>query len=146
MNTAEEFWQSKNGGKSSEEATEHGELITPSYAITLIEEFTQQNTLNRDKVMEILESNFGIIYSPTNIAPIYGIDKIYFDKIADAICSFSLPALSEDKIKNLWDKLWNDFSDISHIDESGVHNKKVGTMSFNDFKVAVYELTKPKEG
>lgn len=37
--TAEEFWQFKNGGKPSELSTIHEELITPSYCVSLIEEY-----------------------------------------------------------------------------------------------------------
>ena len=40
--TAEEFWQSKNGGKSSHDATNHEENITPIYAVRLMEQYKNE--------------------------------------------------------------------------------------------------------
>ena len=39
MKTAEEYWQEKNGGKSSSNATNDNELITPVYAVLLMEQY-----------------------------------------------------------------------------------------------------------
>lgn len=42
--TAEEFWQEKNGGASSEDLTMiHGVTISPMWAVALMEEFAQIN-------------------------------------------------------------------------------------------------------
>ena len=43
MKTAEEYYQYRNGGKSSKKATEDGELITPIYAVELMRDFMNIN-------------------------------------------------------------------------------------------------------
>jgi len=42
MKTAEEYWQSRNGGKSSELAFRHQEWISPIYAVELMKSYAKQ--------------------------------------------------------------------------------------------------------
>ena len=85
MKTAEEFLKEK--GYPSDHS------ITYEIA-KLMEEYAQQNTLNRDKVMEIVTSykiNFYSGFKP--------------DKMVDAICSLALPTLSENESYLVWQKV-----------------------------------------
>ena len=54
--TAEEFWQEKNGGASSEDLTfNHGVTISPTWTVALMEEYAKLNLreelINYDKWM-----------------------------------------------------------------------------------------------
>jgi|GEM_PF-5270700 len=61
MDKAEEFWQSKNGGKDSKTATEHGELITPIYAVKLIQQYAdEQKRETAINFYKWMESDFAI--------------------------------------------------------------------------------------
>jgi len=46
MKKAEEYWQEKNGGKSSSDAINDNELITPIYAVSLMESYTKQHAID----------------------------------------------------------------------------------------------------
>ena len=45
MKTAEEFWQEKNGGKSSYDATLDHELITPICAVSLMKLYAKEQAI-----------------------------------------------------------------------------------------------------
>jgi hypothetical protein len=77
-------------------------------------------TINRDKVMEILTSK--VMSS--------------LDEIADALCSLSLPTLSEEEIEKAF------YSFASPMLKHGEIKIFMGESSF---KSAIKELTKPKE-
>jgi hypothetical protein len=84
MKTAEEFLNDKFNGKGYEFKIHdwiNGQVSNYS-PCELLEEYAQQNTLNRDKVMEVLK------YHITADAGI-------LIELADALCSLSLPTLSE---------------------------------------------------
>ena len=53
MDKAEEFFQSKNGGKSSQLALEHGELISPIWAVELMEQYAQQ--VSRERAVKFIK-------------------------------------------------------------------------------------------
>ncbi len=56
----EEFWQLKNGGKSSKLALEHGELISPVWAVELMEQYADEvsrETFDSGWTLAIIEQN-----------------------------------------------------------------------------------------
>jgi len=85
MKTAEEYFEEFFG--------DIGEAIVDNHhAIEFAKKFASQNTLNRDKVMEVLKG-----FDIYKHSAIKGHDAAYdsaIGKIADAICSLSLPTLS----------------------------------------------------
>jgi hypothetical protein len=123
MKTAEEFLKEKNIDYS---------FFNTSLAkdvIKWMEEYAQQSTLNRDKVIEILDEASRI--KPKGMPS----GTIMFDKfplVADAICSLSLPTLSEGEI---YDKALLKYPRTTLYDEG----KREGYIA------ALKELTKPKE-
>ena len=48
--TAEDFWQSKNGGKSSDDCTRDFEFITPIFAVQLMEQYARQKLNLREEL------------------------------------------------------------------------------------------------
>ena len=56
-NKTEEFFQSKNGGKSSQLALEHGELISPVWTVELMEQYAQQREMDKQLKQLIEEIN-----------------------------------------------------------------------------------------
>lgn len=55
MDKAEEFFQSKNGGKSSILANKHGELISPIWAVELMDEYAQHVSREKDEEISQLK-------------------------------------------------------------------------------------------
>jgi len=89
-------------------------------------------TLNRDKVKEILRNNSYDCF-------ILSDDKLL--EITDALCSLSLPTLSEGEIEELYDSVpIPDYWD-GNIIETRAFNEGV----MEGIKAALKELTKPKE-
>ena len=90
-------------------------------------------TLNRDKVMEILRNELytrveGQIDDETTVI-IEGLEES-----ANAVCSLSLPALSEGDKEKLF---------LTHCHATNLLGASV--MDYDGFKAALKELTKPKE-
>ena len=92
MKTAKEFWRERELEKGSSEEEVDNIIDDMVEVFQFAEEYAQQNTLNRDKVMEIIDfntaENFKRYFNAT--APQY-----FFKEAADAICSLSLPALGD---------------------------------------------------
>jgi hypothetical protein len=90
-------------------------------------------TLNRDKVMDDLH----IFISQTIGATRGECDYPSIPELADALCSLSLPTLSEGEIDKAWEK---------HHKMGWPHEyAENGCMNKDDFKAAIKELTKLKE-
>jgi hypothetical protein len=163
MKTAEEFLKEKNIDYS---------FFSTSLAKDIIkwmEEYTQQNTLNRDKVMEILMDKIGNrlpfhsgpFVSQAEARRIQAFDKDEHNKIynsiADAICSLSLPT---DDFKGLESGFFfngnkSTLSEEEFMDKftenialrGGInwHSIKDVKIVMDSAKATIKELTKPKE-
>ena len=105
MKSAEEILKSKCKQLDTSKSFWGNQKVTAAQAIGAMKEYASQNTLNRDKVMEVLKQ--------FAVSPIGGHTEEYQNQIADAICSLSVPdaqqpSESEKKaIKNFTDKLAN---------------------------------------
>jgi hypothetical protein len=97
MKTAEEFLNDKFNGKGYEFKIHdwiNGQVSNYS-PCELLEEYAQQNTLNRDKVMEVLDKAL-TIHQEHNVKDNVINLRIMGKKLATGkICSLSLPTLSE---------------------------------------------------
>jgi hypothetical protein len=92
--------------------------------------YLQQNTLNRDKVINIVRK-----WGHENFMIMTDGDEI---NLVDAICSLSLPTLSEGEItNNINERI--DYVWFQHFD------KMTDLMDYEGFKAAIKQLTKPKE-
>lgn len=96
-----------------------------------MEEYAKQNTLDRDKVMEILRSKLYHLFES---------DSYVYSELADAIMSLSLPTLSEEEIEIAAAKLGQ---------AEQPKNKELRRWLSRGFrkgaKWAIKELTKPKD-
>ena len=88
------------------------------------EQLEPENTLNRDKVMDIIDG-------PKN-GFAYSIYPNEVNELVDALCSLSLPTLSDGEVEGL-------FSEHSSTKTIS------GLMRMKGFKAALKELTKPKD-
>jgi len=125
MKTAEEFLNDKFNGKGYEFKIHdwiNGQVSNYS-PCELLEEYAQQNTINRDKVMEILTSKA----------------MSSLDEIVDAICSLSLPTLSEGEIQYKAHLYVANMTKSQFLQSNSLYKGYV-----DGFK-ACQELTKPKE-
>jgi len=94
-------------------------------------------TLNRDKVMEIF-NGFLKQYDVASLTSQDGEgDDILVNETIDALCSLSLPTLSEGEIVNLTDVA------LDHLPGRLNFDEEIGFRL--GFKAALKELTKPKE-
>ena len=119
MKTAVEFFEEKYGNSHDQL---YDSLLMIQFATDYVfEVMSEQNTLNRDKVDAIL-------YDCFRFSDHYGESA---KEALDAICSLSLPTLSE--INEAWLK----FSNHKYGD--------ILTMEYFNFIDAVNHLTKPKE-
>jgi hypothetical protein len=129
MKTSEEFLNDKFNGKGYEFKIHdwiNGQ-VSNYPPCELLEEYAQQNTLNRDKVMEILTSKA----------------MSSLDEIVDAICSLSLPALSEGEIHK---KAIEAAKEMFVPYRPGSVDQATYRVGYKDgFNAALKELTKPKE-
>jgi len=112
-----------------------------AYVDWIEKRLTQQNTLNRDKVMEILMGDRrGVSYN------------LYLpeaEKIADALCSLALPEISEDEIDKLISKTEDEhpYKEAGNRDSYSEYNE--GWTDACDilgerFKAAIKQLTNKK--
>jgi hypothetical protein len=123
----------RNGDDKPITAALHPEGWVFKMILRAMEEYAQQNTLNRDKVMEIIDE-----YRLKYCRYLNGIgDFPDIWEYTDALCSLSLPTLSEGEIKKAWANNRNTTTPLSPYS---------GTMTYNLFFRAVKELTKPKKG
>ena len=134
MKTAEEFLNDKFNGKGYEFKIHdwiNGQVSNYS-PCELLEEYAQQNTLNMDKVIERITKDPAFEglpeYAKERLEPL----------ISDALCSLSLPTLSEEEIDKM---AWNYAQD--QTDDRG-NQIEIHDDYFEGFK-ACQELTKPKE-
>jgi hypothetical protein len=118
----------RNGDDKPITAALHPEGWVFKMILRAMEEYAQQSTLNRDKVMEVLVAKSQWIESHSESAVFEG----KFRELADALCSLSLPTLSEDDIRQLWYFHANVGKDGEYMTEE-------------NFNAALNELTKPKE-
>jgi len=135
MKTAGEILSSKAKQLDTSQSHWGNQKVTAAQAIGAMEEFAQQNTLNRDKVMEIIRdfrhNGFPLEVWPNSDDRTDANDELRWQiELADALCSLSLPTLSEGEINPFPKSLYPD------------HHKawEIG------FKAAIKQPTKTKEG
>jgi hypothetical protein len=132
VKTAEEFLNDKFNGKGYEFKIHdwiNGQVSNYS-PCELLEEYAQQNTLNRDKVDAIL-------YDCFRFSDHYGESA---KKALDAICSLSPPTLSDGEIQ---DKLGEYARRINK--EYNYYSVRERSRMIDGYEAALKELTKPKE-
>ena len=96
MKPAEEYYRRKERMKPDEHL-----YLDDLHIIDMLEEYASQNTLNRDKVMDIFAKFEGEALAHRQ----HGKETFpVAEKYTDAICSLSLPTLSEEDKKKLADK------------------------------------------
>ncbi len=66
--TAKEYYTEKNNGKPPDESTADGELITPLYAVRLMEEYASQKQPETEKPFKDCEHSATICYLPKAFA------------------------------------------------------------------------------
>jgi len=129
MKTAKQFRKEKYGDQRHLFSDQEQELIDQ-----MMEEYASQNTLDRDRVMEILtkqdeNGNYWEILRYKR--EIIGVDNLLTpydgtEEFADAICSLTIPSVSE------LSEVWLKFSNHKHGD--------ILTMEYFDFMDAIKEL------
>jgi hypothetical protein len=112
-------------------------------------------TLNRDKVMEMIADilsggNWKTIHvgHSAKILDVQFITKTKVIKLADTICSLSLPTLSEGEIDELTKEFLEKFTTWrwDMYEDAAMMNERVRPIDIVEwFKAALKELTKPKE-
>jgi hypothetical protein len=129
MKTAEEYFEANEPHDPN--CIISGQRVSKRRCIQLMEEYAKQNTLDRDKVMEILRSKLYHLFES---------DSYVYSELADAIMSLSLPTLSEEEIEIAAAKLGQ---------AEQPKNKELRRWLSRGFrkgaKWAIKELTKPKD-
>jgi Glu-tRNA(Gln) amidotransferase subunit E-like FAD-binding protein len=132
---AEEFLNDKFNGKGCEFKIHdwiNGQ-VSNYPPCELLEEYASQNTLNRDKVMEILNAHDDTLID--QYEDVWGvIPSDSYGEVADALCSLSLPTLSEGEIDKIVEDIAQDdeFQEWEQCVKAGIRK-------------TLKELTKPKE-
>jgi hypothetical protein len=93
----------------------------------------QQNTLNRDKVIEVMDDKMFWAFNEGRNWDLYKQD------VADALCSLSLPTLSEDQFM---DKFTENIAFRGGISWHSIEEMRI---VMDSAKATLKELTKPKE-
>jgi hypothetical protein len=111
---------------------DEGECREDSYNIDeLMEEFAQQNTLNRDKVMDELNM-LKWIQTDKGKVIFSGLKEDDYEEFCNRICSLSLPTLSEGEIRNII------FAECKAENDAPI-------FGITQAAKAIKKLTKPKE-
>jgi predicted house-cleaning noncanonical NTP pyrophosphatase (MazG superfamily) len=92
-------------------------------------------TLNRDKVMEVLNNN-----SQKSVIG-NAVEEADFKYVTDALCSLSLPTLSEEEIH----EKAVEYSKEVNKRFGGIYSVRERSFMINGYEAALKELTKPKE-
>jgi len=99
---------------------------------------TKGNTLNRDKVIEILRNElYAIVDGQIDDGAVVITEGL--GESADAICSLSLPVLDEEEI---------DMAFFKYASQEGDYGRKGNInlfLSKDNFELAIKELIKPKD-
>jgi len=137
MKTAEEYFEKHEPHDPN--VIIAGQRVSKARCIQLMEEYASQNTLDREKVMEILKQyrdepvkfldEYRIRHAPNEI-PDY--ERGLLNKYTDAICSLALSSVSEEEIRKL-------YFDNSYFDDYGDWY-----MNIEGFKAAIKELLNQK--